>query len=117
MGLVLDCAELVETGWNDDTSYRESEKRSCGLSDCLVEELLCAAKSSEEETHSKDEKEIGEDTANEGGLHHQYFIVCKSDDCYDHLDGVSEIVSWILLKERCTYPNEAFRSPPKLSPT
>ena len=118
MGLVFHSAEFVETGWDDDTSYRQSEERSSGLSNGLVEELLGAAETTEEETHSEDEEEVGEDTADEGGLDDEDFVVGESDDCDDHFDGVSGTVSGISLREEMiTYPKEAFKRPPKLSPT
>lgn len=63
-----DCSgatEEVETGRDDQTAYCESEQRTSCLSDCLIEELFWAAETSEEETHSEDEEEIGQDTADE----------------------------------------------------
>jgi hypothetical protein len=49
----------------------------------LVKELLWSSKSTKEEAHSHYEKQIGQDTANEGCLDNDDFFLSKGDDSND----------------------------------
>lgn len=83
-------AVVVEDGRDNDGSDGKSEKRGSGLRDGGVEELLFAAKTTEEEAEAHDEQQVGEDGSDERGLDDFDFVVGERNDGNDEFDGVAK---------------------------
>lgn len=110
----------VERSRDDQTGYRQSQQTGCRLRDDGVEVLFQTVDTTKEETHAHDQQQIGEHAADERGLDDEDLIVDQGDDGDDQFDGVAARVSEYSCsaKDRVcgTYPNEAFRRPPIVSP-
>ena len=83
-------------GWRQN-SYRkqqthdtQTQQASAHLSDGAVVDLLSVAETSQEESHAKNEKQIGQDGAKERSLYNADLILDQCNDENDQLDGVSE---------------------------
>lgn len=80
---------VVECSWDDQTGDGQCEKRCCCLRNGHVEVLFHAVDTAEEETHSQDEEQVGQHTADQRGLHNENLIVDESEDGDDQFDGVT----------------------------
>ena len=83
-------------GWRQN-SYRkqrthdtQTQQASAHLSDGAVVDLLSVAETSQEESHAKNEKQIGQDGAKERSLYNADLILDQSDDKDDQFDCISK---------------------------
>jgi len=72
------------------THDTQAQQTSAHVGDCAVVDLLSEAKTSQEESHAKNKKQIGQDGAKQRSLYNADLILDKSDDKDDELDCVAE---------------------------
>jgi hypothetical protein len=80
---------LVVGSGDDQTANSQCEHTRGCLGNCDVEMLLHAIDTAEQETHAHHQQQVGQHTADEGGLHDKGLALDQSDDCDNQLDGVT----------------------------
>lgn len=79
----------VKNGGDNDSGHGEGEETGGRLGNGGVEVLLLTAQAAEKEAHAHDEQQVGEDTADEGGLDNDNLLVNQRNDGNNELDGVT----------------------------
>lgn len=80
---------VVGSGDNQTANSQCEHTRGC-LGNCHVEMLLHAIDTAEEEAHAHHQQQVGQHTADEGGLHNKSLALDQRDNCDDQFDGVTK---------------------------
>lgn len=81
---------LVERSGNDQATDCQGEETGRCLGNDDVEVLLHAVDTAEEEAHAQDKQQVGQNTADQRGLHNDDLVLDQGDDGDDQFDGVTE---------------------------
>jgi hypothetical protein len=73
-----------------ETHDTQTQETSAHVGDSAIVDLLSEAKTSQEEGHAKDKKQVGQDGAKQRSLNNANLILNKSDDEDDEFDCVAE---------------------------
>lgn len=80
----------MERSGNDQATDCQGEKTGRCLGNDDVEVLLHAVDTAEEKAHSQDKQQVGQNTANQRGLHNDDLVLDQGNDGDDQFDGITE---------------------------
>lgn len=80
----------MERSGNDQATDCQGEKTGRGLGNDNVKVLLHAVDTASEEAHAHDKQQVGQDTADQRGLHNDDLVLDQGDDGDNQFDGITE---------------------------
>jgi hypothetical protein len=83
-------AESLKGGRDDEGANGHGEHTGGGLGDGDVEVLSNTVDATKEEAHAQNQKQVGEHTADQRGLHNQDLVLLQSDDTDNQFSSVTE---------------------------